>query len=413
MTKLPEITAPMRRLADQTAGGFRQQFGRPPEVLALAPGRVNLIGEHTDYNDGFALPMTIDRFTCVAAGIRIGVRQDRHAASQIGSTLFPELRTLPDPESDARPSPGDWISHPCGVLAGCREKGFCPPPIQAWVDSTIPRGSGLSSSAALNVAFAMAVAELSGQSFGRIELAMLCQKAEREWASVPCGLMDPVAVLFGQAKSLLFIDFRGLAIQPVGFDPPGLALLVIDSGVRHSLGESGYPLRREQCARAAAILGVASLRELSPPRGSDPGPARHKTPQDALDGVLRNRVRHVVSENSRVLDALESIQKGDWNRLGRLMSESHHSLKTDYEVSCPEVDLLVEIAEKTGPHGGVLGARMTGGGFGGCTVNLVQRDRVDAIRAAVEAEYATRTGLHPVFLTCMPSPAAFVAPFPL
>ena len=343
--------------------------------LVTAPGRINLIGEHTDYNDGFVLPMAIDRHV----SIRVTPRPDDLAV----------LRTDRDPTEHridlAAPIerlPRHWANYPRGVLAGYRRLGFEIPGFDAEITSTLPAGAGLSSSAALEVALATAVETLCGRSLPPIERALLCQRAEHDYAGVPCGIMDQCAVCFGRAGHALQIDCR--AQQVVGHVPLGndVRVLVIDCGVKHDLADGEYAKRRAECGTAARLLGVPALRDVTE--------SQLAAAAAGLPAVAHARARHVVTENARVPAFVAALAARDWPAAGRLMAASHDSLSRDYEVSCPELDQLVAAATAT-PL--VHGCRMTGGGFGGAVVALV--DARDAERTArrIQDRYRKATGI--------------------
>ena len=337
----------------------------------VAPGRVNLIGEHTDYNDGFVLPLAIDRHVA----LRIRPRSDRLVVAGSGIEQEPVVF---DPAAPVRPPVGTWSSYLFGVLAGYRGLGYDPPGFEAEITSTLPVGAGLSSSAALEVAIAVAVETLCGRAVAPLDRALLCQRAEHDYAGVPCGIMDQFAVCFGRAGHALLIDCRSRQVRHVPLDP-AVRVLVFDSGVRHRLADGDYAVRREQCRQACVALGVASLRDLD---------GRHA--ETSLPAPLASRARHVVTENVRVAAFVAALAARDWVAAGRLMKESHRSLAVDYEVSCPELDTLVALADRLA---GVFGCRMTGGGFGGCVVALVAADRAaDAGRMLAQA-YRGATGI--------------------
>ena len=343
----------------------------------LAPGRVNLIGEHTDYNDGFVLPMAIER----EVTIRVRPRRDRSALLSTEREPAPFTLDLTQPISPRGCGPGNWSAYPAGVLAGFQKLGWEIPGFEADVSATLPAGGGLSSSAALEVATATLVETLCGRSLEPLEKALLCQAAEHAFAGVPCGIMDQTAVCCARAGHALLIDCRSLELQHV-FLPAELSVLVINSGVKHSLADGSYARRREECAAAAAGLGLASLRDL---------PAADATARlTSLPLPERARARHVVSENDRVLRFTEALAKRDWPTAGRLMAESHWSLSRDYEVSCPELDQIVKRAMVLP---GVYGCRMTGGGFGGCAVALVDAARATEIGNLLHESYRQATGI--------------------
>jgi len=361
----------------ETAALMPQSTPATAPFTVLAPGRVNLIGEHTDYNNGFVLPMAIER----EVTIRVRPRRDRLALLSTDREPGTIKLDLTQPISPLTFCPGNWSAYPAGVLAGFQQRGWEIPGFEADVSATLPAGGGLSSSAALEVATATLVETLCGRSLEPLEKALLCQAAEHAFAGVPCGIMDQTAVCCARAGHALLIDCRSLELQHV-FLPAELSVLVINSGVKHSLADGAYARRREQCAAAAAGLGLASLRDL-PAAGAAARLASLPLPE-------RARAGHVVSENERVLRFTEALAKCDWPTAGGLMAESHRSLARDYEVSCPELDQIVESAMVLP---GVYGCRMTGGGFGGCAVALVDSARATAIGNLLHESYRRATGI--------------------
>jgi galactokinase len=352
----------------------------PPVGVWAAPGRVNVIGEHTDYNDGFAAPMAIDRYTAVAAAPRSdGVLRLVSAADAYrGHVAQVPLRALTP--SAAR----DWTSYPAGVAWALLEAGVLDRGSFAGADlafaSTVPVGAGLSSSAALECATGLALAGLAGTDLPPAMLARLAQRAENSYVGVPCGPLDQLAAAFGVEGCVLFIDTRTRAVTPYSFDLPsaGLTLLVIDTKVHHDLGASGYPDRRAACERAARTLGVPALRDLTEQ-------GLRRAGRD-LDEQTARRVRHVVTEDERVLEFVRLLSAGDLSgarlaAIGRLLTASHRSLRDDFEVSCAELDAAVDAALSAGAYG----ARMTGGGFGGSAIALTSLPRVETVSAAIRA----------------------------
>ena len=380
-----ELVAALIELYPQTAddpGAVR---------LVRAPGRVNLIGEHTDYNEGFVLPAAIDREIRVAA-IATGDKQVDLTRLDTG-----ERRSF-DLGADRRPD-GSWLDYVAGVAWALTEAGHRPSGIRGLIASNLPAGAGLSSSAAIELATAWA---LLGESAGRIdplELARICRRAENEYVGVQSGLMDQFSSACGVTGAALFLDCRFLSWQPIRL-PDELELVVIDSGSSRALGASAYNERRAQCDAA-----VAALREIDASIQSlrDVRPTFLEANFDRLDPVVARRARHVVGENRRVLETFMALHDGDPVTVGRLFAESHASLRDLFEVSSPELDALVDIA--TGVDG-VIAARMTGAGFGGCTVNLARPDAVDALTIAVEREYPARTGRTPTVLPVSASQGA-------
>jgi galactokinase len=377
---------------------FRDLFGRPPVVAAAAPGRVNLIGEHVDYCGGFVLPMAIERETVIAAAPRPVVAGE--PVARVHSTAFQETVELPlvscgGPNAET-PS---WSRYVAGVIAGFLDRGATIPSFDAVVDSTVPLGGGLSSSASLEVATATLLAALADHSIAAMDLALLCQRAEHAFAGVPCGVMDQCAIALAKQDHLLLLDCRSLDAVQVPFARPDLTVLVTNSNVRHALDDGGYATRRADCERAAAILGVSSLREATL--------VQVETFRGKLDDRGFRRARHVVTEIARTQAAAAALKHGRWDALGELMAESHASLRDDFEVSCPELDLLVDLAAG---EPGVIGTRMTGGGFGGCTVTLVEAARAEAVMAAVARGYQLRTGRDATMFTTRPAAGARMVP---
>lgn len=352
-----------------------------PEFVVVSPGRVNLIGEHTDYNDGFVLPLAIDR------GLRIAVRRRQDSRAVLVSDRGGGVVEL-DTAAPRPPGRSDWGRYAEGVLAGYARLGWTIPGFEAAITADLPAGGGLSSSAALEVGIATAVEMLCGRSLPPDERALLCQRAEHEYAGVPCGIMDQFAVTLGRHGHALQIDCRSRAVRhvPLGDD---VAVIVIDSGVKHALADGGYAARRRECESAARLLGRTSLRDVSL---ADMQGARQKLPDPEA-----RRAWHVVTENARVLEFTEAAAKGDWAAAGRMMAASHASLRDDFEVSCRELDLICDAAAAVE---GVHGCRMTGGGFGGSAVAVVEATRAEAILSAVrEACHAALGRVPAAFLT--------------
>ncbi|MCH7810995.1 MAG: galactokinase, partial [Chloroflexi bacterium] len=352
------------------ARAFAAQHGREPRFIAEAPGRVNLIGEHTDYNDGFVLPIAIDRTIAVAAAARKDNRVLAHSVDHDQRDDF----SL----DNARRHPmGGWRNYVRGVLWALLDSQRPLSGVDLSISGDVPQGAGLSSSAALELALAGAICAASGVTLPPRDLALLCQRAEQMYAGVQCGIMDQFAAALGREGRALFIDCRSLETEDVPL-PDGIAIVVIDSKVPRDLAGTPYNRRGEECAEAARALGLASLRSAT------------ETQIESLPDDLRRRARHVVTENARVLDATAALRDGDRETLGRLFAESHASLRDGFEASTPEIDLLVELANATP---GAIGARLTGGGFGGCTVNLVEAAQAQRFGEAVVSQYRQRTGL--------------------
>ncbi len=389
---------PLTALAQDAADDFQRQFNRPPRWVVAAPGRVNIIGEHVDYNDGFVLPMAIERYAVIAADHAVDTA-DRVAL--YSAEL--DVRAAFDLTPPLSPADPHWTNYVRGVIAGFQERDIQVAGFDAVIDSNVPIGGGLSSSAALEVATATLIEAMTGRVLSTIDKALLCQKAEHIFAGTPCGIMDQYASIHGRADQLLLLDCRSLETRYVPLADPGVTVLIINSNVQHELarGEGGlspYAERRMQCEQAAAALGVASLREATMPQLDGA----------SLDPLIHRRARHVITEIARTLDAADAIAARDWSEAGRLMLASHASLRDDFEVSTPELDLLVELAQTIGETGGVYGSRMTGGGFGGCTVSLVRTNAVHRVAQTIAEQYQSRTGTAPTTFITRPAPGAGV-----
>ncbi len=360
--------------ADRARHAFRRHFGCEPALVVRAPGRVNLIGEHTDYNDGFVLPCAIDRDTVVAAG---------RADDGMLRTIAADFGHASDawPLGDFAPGDAEWTNYVRGVAATLIAQGVSLPGAHLAIAGDVPLGSGLSSSASLEVAVGTALAALAGVTIGPDRMARLAQQAENVHVGCQCGIMDQLIATRGQAGHALLIDCRSLACRPVRL-PPGVSVVIAHSGVRHAHADGEYNDRRAQCAEAAAHYGVAALRDLDL-AGLEAGKA-------GLHDVAYRRARHVVTENERTLAAADALAVGDLATMGQLMAASHVSMRDDFEITVPAVDRLAEIMAAVLDGDG--GARMTGGGFGGCVVALALDAAVDAVRGAVADDYRAPDG---------------------
>lgn len=368
--------------------GFRAQFGVLPELLAHAPGRVNLIGDHTDYNGGFVLPVAIEREIRIAARIR-GDRVIRLYSGNFSSEVTIEVDRPKIAQGRER-----WGNYPMGIVAEFEARGVRVPGMEACLVGDVPGGAGLSSSAALEIAMAVLLNEASGAKLSRRELALLGQAAEHgPYVGVQCGIMDQYISAMAREGSALLIDCHTLDARQVPISPAACGILIINSNKRRGLVTSEYNQRRRE-----AEEGLRLLKELS--GGSYPSLrfvpaddyARHA---EALPEVIRRRVRHVLTENALVLEFAEAIESGDMERAGSRMYASHVSLRDDYETSCEELDFVVECCKKLPA---VYGCRITGGGFGGCAVALVRPGEEPAIEALLTSEYARRFGVEPGFI---------------
>ena len=370
---------------------FREMFGTDMRIFR-APGRVNLIGEHTDYNDGFVMPAAIGFYTWIAAA----KREDRILEAY--SDHFDEKITF---SLDALEGPPrkHWSDFIRGVAATFEGAGHKLAGANLVIHTEVPLGAGLSSSASLEVATALALTVPAGIAVPRLELAKLCQAAENRYVGARCGIMDQFIASFGVSGSALMLDCRSLEYQLIPV-PRDLRLVVCNSMVRHEHASGEYNRRRADCEAGVKLLaqhlpGIRALRDV--------GIADLEKYRDVLPETIYRRCRHVVSENQRVLDAAKALESGDRDGFGRLMYASHASLRDDYEVSCKELDLLVELASSSP---GIYGARMTGGGFGGCTVNLVRAEHAAAFEAQMARTYRQATGIAPDIYVCGPAQGA-------
>lgn len=366
---------PMSTLADSVSAGFESRFDHAPAGVWSAPGRVNLIGEHTDYNDGFVLPFAIDRRTVLALSPRDD-RMIRIASSFAEEAISISLDELVPENLDG------WSAYPLGVAWALGQFGADLTAVtgfEAYIESDVPIGAGLSSSAAIESATAVALNEIWGLGMDRRTLARVGQLAENRAVGAPTGIMDQSASLLGSEDSAVFLDCRTLEseVVPLGFEAAGLELVIIDTKVTHSHATGGYAARRASCEAGAKAMGVPALRDLS----VDDLPRA----QELLDDETFRRVRHVVTEDQRVLDTVATVKSEGAVAIGALLDASHVSMRDDFEISVPELDLAVETARTAG----AIGARMTGGGFGGAAIALTPRDLVPAVTAAVTEAFAS------------------------
>lgn len=380
------MTGPTHNLAT----AFTQRFGYEPAGIWSAPGRVNLIGEHTDYNSGFVLPFAINHSTLVAAA----TRQDRTV--RVASTLGEGDEVQVDLDGLHPGSVDGWPAYPVGVLWALEQAGHRLPGFDLLIDSNVPVGAGLSSSAALECAVAVAANDLMDAGLSASELALVGQRAENEMVGAPTGVMDQTASLRGRAGHAVFLDCRSFESELVPFplQEEGLTLLVIDTRVSHSHSTGGYADRRKSCERGAELMGVASLRDLSI--------ADLAAAAGILDEETLRRVRHIVTENERVQDAVKVLADKGPAAIGQLLDVSHSSMRDDFEISCDELDLAVDTARANG----ALGARMTGGGFGGSAIALTPTDDVDRVTTAVTEAFAEAGYVAPSIFTVLPDDGA-------
>lgn len=377
---------------------FTDLTGRTPEGIWSAPGRVNLIGEHTDYNDGFVLPFAIPHRTVAA----VGTRDDGRI--RVASTFSDEpVEVALDELEDVFPTPAgtspripEWAAYPLGVAWALRQAGATGPGLDIAIASDVPVGAGLSSSAAIEGATASALNDLWSAGLDRTALARIGRRAENEAVGAPTGIMDQMASMLGEPDSAIFLDCRSLeaVLVPVGIAEAGLEILVMDTAVTHAHSTGGYGERRASCEKGAAIMGVPSLRDVSV--------ADLAKAEELMDDVTFRRVRHVVTENQRVLDTVRVLREDGARAIGDLLVASHASMRDDFEISTAELDTAVDTALASG----ALGARMTGGGFGGAAIALVEQDAVQTVSDGVTAAFAASGFSAPVVFTVTPAAGA-------
>jgi galactokinase len=369
---------------------FAERFGGAPEGVWAAPGRVNVIGEHTDYNDGFVLPVALPHTTRAAVGRRSDGRVALASLQGDGAVVELELDEL------APGRPDGWAGYPAGVVDGLRER--LPGGVNVLVDTDVPVGAGLSSSAALTCSVALALRDLVAPELTRADLVELARRSENDFVGAPTGILDQSASLLCTAGHALFLDTREQRTEQVPLDlaAQGLELLVVDTGTSHTHADGGYGDRRRECEEAAARLGVPALRDIADVAGL-------AKLDDGGDRVLLRRARHIVTENSRVLEVVEILRgSGDPRAIGPVLTAGHASLRDDFQISTDELDVCVDAAVRAGAHG----ARMVGGGFGGSAVVLVDLDRSEAVASAVRAEFARRGFRAPRTFDVVPSAGA-------
>lgn len=378
-------------LRDRVTQAFQAHFGERPTFLVRAPGRVNLIGEHTDYNDGFVLPMAIDRAVWMALRPRTAQRILLHSLDMDETAAF-DLDALAHDQAT-------WIEYVKGVAWALQEKGYA---LSGWdgvMAGDVPIGAGLSSSAALEMAAVRAFLAVSGGEWDPATMARIGRRTENAWMGVNSGIMDQMVSAGGQAGHALLIDCRTLETEavplPVAPDGSATAVVVLDTGTRRGLVDSAYNERRRQCEAAAIHFGVSALRDVDL--------ATFRAESAALDPVVARRARHVITENARVLEAKTAMENGDAVALGALMNASHASLRDDFEVSSPALNTMVELAQG---EAACFGARMTGAGFGGCAVALVQETAVADFVQSVGERYQAATDLTPTLYVCQAAAGA-------
>ncbi|MER7478593.1 galactokinase [Streptomyces sp. NPDC126510] len=378
--------------AQQVRDGFEELYGAAPEGVWAAPGRVNLIGEHTDYNDGFVMPFALPHTAVAAVSRRTDGVLRLHSADVEGGVVELRVDELV-PEADR-----NWTAYPSGVVWALREAGHPVTGADIHLTSTVPSGAGLSSSAALEVVVALALNDLYDLGMKGWQLARLCQRAENVYVGAPVGIMDQTASACCETGHALFLDTRDLSQKQIPFDlaAEGMRLLVVDTQVKHSHSEGEYGKRRAGCEKGAALLGVDALRDV-PYADLDAALARLGDEEE-----VRRLVRHIVTENARVERVVSLLESGETRAIGPVLIEGHASLRDDFRISCPELDLVVDTALANG----ALGARMTGGGFGGSAIVLAEEQDVDAITKTVTEAFASAGFTTPRVFEAVPSPGA-------
>jgi len=377
------MTASHSAMIESLVENFESRFGDSDDLtLAMAPGRVNLIGEYTDFNDGYVLPMTVDR------GVYVAARKREDNRVRVASIRYNEVIEY-ELEHFSAPTPGSWSSYVLGVVEELRLRGNVAGGFELIVDGNLNLGAGLSSSAALEVATAVSLQQVFGIEMNAVEMVKLCQHVEHHYANVQCGIMDQFACGIGRQGHALFLDCRSLDYDNVPIALGDYRIVIVNSEVERSLASSAYNTRRAECQEAVEHFrqydeSVNALRDVSFELFEE-----HR---EELSPTVRRRCKHVLRENQRVLDAVVALKTGELAVFGKLMSESHQSLREDFEVSCPELDLLVKLALDTD---GILGSRMTGAGFGGCTVNLAHKDAVKNLQDRLKIDYTARFDLTP------------------
>ncbi|MDR2115220.1 MAG: galactokinase [Planctomycetaceae bacterium] len=392
-------------LISETKSVFFKKYGTEPLWLVAAPGRVNLIGEHTDYNDGFVFPIAIERYTVIAAGHAEHDKHDDHDAAAIADIYSINKEESATIQLDGLATPPQtvvWSSYVQGTVQNVIEAGLRPKNFRAVINSNVPLGAGLSSSASLEIATATLLEAITGQKLDSVQKALLCQKAEHFFIRMPCGIMDQFISAMGREGYAMLLDCRSCVPKMIPLDDSDITVLIINSNVKHELTGSEYPDRRRQCEKAAQLLNVPKLRDATL--------QQLKTAQSVFDKepdgtICFRRAYHIITENDRTVTMADAIVRKDWKTCGKLMYESHASMRDDFEITCAEIDLLVEIAQSTD---GVIGSRMTGGGFGGCTVSLVESSKVDKISKTISEQYCSKTGIEPVISVTHPAQGAMI-----
>ncbi|CAH1110089.1 unnamed protein product [Psylliodes chrysocephalus] len=395
---MAEKIVPVDQLVKEAKNVYKEQFGEEADIAVFAPGRVNLIGEHTDYNDGFVMPMALPLVTVIVGKRNVGQNVSLYTTTEFLKEAQKTTFELPNEgaliRAIARVGP-KWAMYIKGVIVNYL--GSIPPGFNAVIHTSVPIGGGLSSSASLEVATYLFLDQLVGNTNEAISLtqkALACQKAEHDYAGMPCGIMDQFISFLGKKDNALLIDCRHLTSSHIPLNDDNVVVLITNSNVKHELTGSEYPTRRKQCEEAALILKKVSLRD------ANLEDIKYLQSLNANPEIV-TRARHVITEIQRTTEAAEMLKQSNFVKFGKLMTESHISLRDDYQVSCPELDSLVDLATEVE---GVLGSRMTGGGFGGCTVTLVYSKSAEKVIQNIKNKYKGT----PTFYLCKPSPGASV-----
>lgn len=378
---------PLSELTADAKASLKAVFNVKGTLIAAAPGRVNLIGEHIDYCDGFVLPLAIERYVVIAArpndSKTVRVCTEGKEPVEIDLSVAQAISEV------------KWSNYLRGVIQGFQKLNYAIPGFDAYIVSSVPLGAGLSSSAALECAFATLLEGLVDTVLSTRDKALLAQRAEHEFAKVPCGIMDQFASAFGAEDQLILIDCQSEEPELVPFSDPSLSIIVANTNVSHDLADGGYAARRKATEDALVMIGKDSWRDVT----MDDVYAK----RDEMGETIFKRSRHVVTEIGRTKEAVQAFRSGDFSNIGTLMEGSHRSLRDDFEVSCDELDLMVALAKEIGFEGGVLGARMTGGGFGGSTVTLCRTADADVIAKQMHNRYESETGITPLLFATRPA----------
>jgi galactokinase len=384
----------LKTVIDSASNQCKYRYGIVPPHIVAAPGRVNLIGEHIDYNDGFVLPMAIERYVVIAADT------EENSATPVAKLFSADMNESVSIPLDTPLQPGfqSWSAYIAGVIAGFQKRNIKIPSFNAVISSNLPLGAGLSSSAALEVAMATLLEAITGHTLEPAEKALLCQKAEHEFAGVPCGIMDQFSSVFGKQNELILLDCQSQKIEAIPFITDDVTILITNTNTHHELADGEYATRRSQCDSALEKLNQTSWREI---KMEDLENTRAK-----LTEIEYRRAHHIITEIERTTQAAKAFAINDWTQVGKLMNASHRSLRNDFQVSCKELDILVELALEMSDS--VYGSRMTGAGFGGSTVTLMKTDHAETVQNTLNEKYQEQTGLTPQSFITRPAQGAHI-----